>query len=151
MIRDLRHGPFQAKVKSAPTYIIAINKIFSIFFILILLFYLMRPALTYLEYLLYKNYISEYLCIMKDVPDNCCQGKCYLEEQLKKNAEPNDADWDTGKKIIQVRRVEDYILAEVLMNKPAGEKILMKRFYSERIIESSLSPVFVPPKFNLGV
>ena len=128
---------------------IASYKVFSIFYLLILLFYLMRPALPYLEYLLFKDYISKNLCIEKDIPDNCCQGKCYLEEQLKKNTEPVDADRNTNKKIFQDKKVEDHLLAEAIVNKPAEEKILKKRFYSERIIESFLTLCICPSQILL--
>ena len=111
------------------------HKAYSIVYLIILIFYLLRPSLPYLEYLLYKDYISKYLCIEKDKPDNCCKGKCFLEEQLKKNIEPIDAERNTNKKILQDKKVEDHLLAETAINKLHEEKILQKRFYSERIIE----------------
>ena len=107
----------------------------------------MRPALPYFEYMLFKDYIADNLCIEKDKPDNCCQGKCYLEEQLKKSAEPIDAERSTNNKIFQDKKVDDHLLAEAKMNKPVEDKIILERVYSERIIESFLTPVFIPPKF----
>jgi hypothetical protein len=146
MIRIFQNRRILTKTKAASSNKIGRHKVFSIICLFILLFYLMRPALPYLEYLLYKDYISKNLCIQKDIPGNCCQGKCYLEERLKKATEPIDANRDTNKEI-QDDKFKDHFLAEAKVNKPAEEEILQKKFYSATIIESFLAPVFVPPKF----
>jgi hypothetical protein len=125
------------------------HSIFSFVYLLILLLYLTRPAFPYLEYLLFKDYISKNLCINKDIPDNCCHGKCYLDEQLKKAIEPIDTDRNSNTKIFRDKKVEDHLLARTTLSKPAVERILYNSFYSERIIDSFLTPAFVPPKLSL--
>lgn len=147
MIRDLQFGKGLAKTKTAHSGKNVRHKVFSIFCLVILLFYLMRPALPYFEYLLLKDYISKNLCIEKDKPDNCCQGKCFLEEQLKKNVDPIDADRNSDKKISHDKKIDDHLLTGVAVNKLVEEKILKKRFYSEQISDAILTPVFIPPKF----
>ena len=146
MIRTFQYKRLLTKKKTPDSNKFVRNKVFGIVCLFILFFYLMRPALPYLEYLLYKDYISKNLCIQKDIPGNCCEGKCYLEEQLKKALEPVDADRNANKEI-RDNKFKDHFLAEVKVNKPAEKEILQKRFYSERTIESFLAPVFVPPKF----
>lgn len=32
-----------------------------------------------------KEYISQHLCIQKDVKNNCCKGKCYLKKEFRKD------------------------------------------------------------------
>ena len=49
----------------------------------------MQPVVPFLEYYTFKTYIIENLCVNRDKPDSCCQGKCYLQKQLKE-ASPED-------------------------------------------------------------
>jgi hypothetical protein len=147
MIKDLQYKGWLAGTNAARKNGIARRKIFIIFYILILFVYLIRPVLPYLEYLIYKDYISKNLCIKKDIPDNNCHGLCHLADQLKKFGEPVDADRNDQKRIFQDKKVEDHLLSESAVNKPADEIILHKRLYSEQIFESFLTPLFVPPRF----
>lgn len=45
-----------------------------------------QPVLPYLQYFIFKNYIAKNLCIEKDIPDSCCQGKCFLEKKVQETA-----------------------------------------------------------------
>jgi hypothetical protein len=145
MIRIFQYRRFLTKKKAANSYKIASHKVLSTICLFILIFYLMRPALPFLEYLLLKDYISKNLCIQKDIPGNCCEGICYLEEQLKKATEPMDANRDTNKEI-QDNKFNDHFLAEAKVNKPVEEELLQKKYYSESTSESVLAPVLVPPE-----
>jgi len=49
----------------------------------------MQPVVPFLEYYTFKTYIIKNLCVNRDKPDSCCQGKCYLQKQLKE-ASPDD-------------------------------------------------------------
>ncbi len=44
---------------------------------------LIQPALPVLDYLLNYNYIVAELCENRDKPIQTCNGKCYLEKQVK--------------------------------------------------------------------
>ena len=65
------------------------KKITCLFLALIYTLLVMKPFAPYLEYTLFKDYISEFLCINQEKPELSCNGKCYLNKQLKK---ANDAD-----------------------------------------------------------
>lgn len=55
--------------------------------ILLLVLYmvaLIRPIAPFFEYAVNINYIANVLCINKDEPKMQCNGKCYLNKQLKK-------------------------------------------------------------------
>lgn len=43
----------------------------------------LQPLMPWIEYAVFKDYIAEHLCINRDKPDSCCEGKCFLEKRLK--------------------------------------------------------------------
>jgi hypothetical protein len=95
---------------------------------------------------MYKDYISKNLCINKDKPHNCCQGKCYLADQVKKNTEPIESTRDTNKKIVPDKITEDHLKAESNFTLPVAKTIILTCFYSLRITNTFSSPLFVPPE-----
>lgn len=46
-----------------------------------------KPVAPLFEYIIYEDYISEFLCINKNRTELSCKGKCYLMERL---AEENE-------------------------------------------------------------
>ncbi len=61
---------------------------------------LLAPSFYYLGVTAYwlgnREYIASELCVKRDEPGNCCQGKCYLNKKLKA-ASPNSTN--SGKQI----------------------------------------------------
>ena len=113
----------------------------------ILFFYLIRPALPYIEYSVDKEYISKNLCIKKDIPGNCCQGKCYLLEQIKLNSDPVTSTTGNNKKNVPDQKVEDHLPSEGISYNPFEKVSTLITNYSFRIIGSFYTTFFVPPKF----
>jgi len=138
-IRSRKNRPFISSVRS--------KSYSGILCLFILLFYLIRPVLPFIEYSIDKEYISQNLCIKKNIPGNCCQGKCYLLEQIKKNSEPLNSNTDTNKKNIPAQKVEDHLPSEGTSTIPIEKVCLLKANYSMRMIDSFYSPFFVPPEF----
>ena len=66
-------------------------RIYSYFLLIILSFYILRPVLPYIEYAVNKDYIAKHLCINRADSHSRCEGKCFLEKQIKKNTESNDS------------------------------------------------------------
>ena len=50
-----------------------------------------KPIFPFLEYALNYDYISKVLCVNKNKPKLKCNGKCYLMQQLAKNAAEKDS------------------------------------------------------------
>ncbi len=46
-----------------------------------------RPVLPLIEYIVYEDYIAEFLCINKDKAELECNGKCYLMQRLSEQNE----------------------------------------------------------------
>ncbi len=61
------------------------KKIFAISLIALYLLGFIMPAITLAEFALNYKYITEEVCVQKDVPDNSCQGSCYLEPRLERS------------------------------------------------------------------
>ena len=122
------------------------NKIYSIFYLIIILFYLLRPVMPYVDYTFNKEYISKNFCINKDIPGNCCHGKCYLNKQLQKNTLSNDSDRDNNNKKFQDKRLDDHFKANGIVTIPSVTDFTLIIYYNAYISDSFLFPAFVPPK-----
>lgn len=53
---------------------------------------LLQPALPVIDYLVNYNYIVEELCENRDKPILTCNGKCYLEKQVKQQLNLTHSD-----------------------------------------------------------
>jgi hypothetical protein len=60
------------------------NQFFGILFYLLYLLAMIRPIMPIIEYHANYDYIANVLCENRDKPYLECNGKCYLEKQLKK-------------------------------------------------------------------
>ena len=60
------------------------NQLFGILFYLLYLLAMIRPVMPIIEYYANYDYIATVLCENRDKPALGCNGKCYLEKQLKK-------------------------------------------------------------------
>ena len=82
-----------------------------------------RPVAPLFEYVVYEDYISEFLCINKDKVELECNGKCYLMQRL---SEQNKEKGQNLPKIV----LEEYPIGFVTL------------FYFETSIKNSLLTVF---------
>ncbi len=48
---------------------------------------MLRPIAPLVEYVVYEDYIAEFLCINKEKQELECNGKCYLMERLNEQSE----------------------------------------------------------------
>lgn len=63
------------------------RKASAILLLIAVLLYLLKPVMPFVEYSIFKDYIAQNLCINREKPRSCCEGKCYLKKQVEKNAE----------------------------------------------------------------
>lgn len=59
--------------------------IFTHLFLNLYILALIQPALPFIEYFINYDYIVSELCENKDRPILSCNGKCYLEDQVKES------------------------------------------------------------------
>jgi len=121
-------------------------RIYSYFLLIVLLFYILRPVLPYIEYAVNKDYIAKYLCINRFDPLNCCKGKCYLNKQIKNSIDANDSkDNNTNKKVQNVD-VNEFLITSVTNSNifiaNITHSINTKTQFSSRYV----SAIFIPPQ-----
>lgn len=61
--------------------------LYSLSLLTLFLTSLIRPVFPVVDYMLNLDYIAEVLCIKKEMPEDSCNGKCYLMQQLEKKKE----------------------------------------------------------------
>ena len=111
-----------------------------------------RPLLPFLEYYGNFEYISEVLCINKDKPILSCNGKCYLNEQLK---EVNETEQQSKK--VPTNEQERTIPMLICKNdSPLVRTQLISslkhnHYYQYTIKDSFISIPTPPPKCELYV
>jgi len=107
---------------------------------------LIQPALPVIDYLVNYNYIATELCENRDKPILTCNGKCYLEEQVKQQLDLSDKEEtpmppqvDFEKLISLKFKKFTYLLFEA---KSANNSIIFQIFLNARDFSNSL---FRPP------
>ena len=123
------------------------STIYSTMYLVIMVLYLMGPVLPYAEYAINKDYIAKNLCVQRNIPNNCCQGRCYLHERLAKTSDPVDNGTDHGKKNNPNKKVEDHLKSNGIFTCLFVKYISATVFYYHpHLTDTYLSPVFVPPQ-----
>lgn len=132
--------------KNSHTYSTVRSKTYGVICMTILIFYLCRPLFPFIEYAIDKEYIAKNICINKGILGNCCQGKCYLYQQLSKNGYPLDANNDSNKKIAPDQKVEDHLKVTEINTQAVEEVVKLNCYYSIRYIYTFLMFIFIPPE-----
>lgn len=105
----------------------------------------LHPVLPFIEYYSLREYIAENLCINRENPGSCCEGKCYLEKRIKESS-PDETQEKQNPATSLVKRIEYHL---PLKNNPfcciSGSRIefgylapLYRVFFS--------FPIFQPPR-----
>lgn len=121
-------------------------RIFAILQLGIMVFYLARPILPYVEYAVFKNYIAKNLCVNRDKPKSCCQGKCHLKKQIEKSAEASDTEEKNSARKILSQEVQAFLISPVSI--PKTTEINLPYWANIEIIHTTqvVSSIFVPPQ-----
>jgi len=108
-----------------------------------------RQSVYWFEYQVNKNYIAKNLCVKKDVVNNCCQGKCFVEKEMA-SAEISTSTQPTEKPIflVQIEVVSNHIAFENL-SIPSPYYIdlshKLTHFYTFSLLEAHLLIIEHPP------
>ena len=125
-------------------------QIYSIVLLSIFIFNIFRFEIPYIEYAVFKPYIAKNLCVNKDKPKNCCEGKCFREKQIKQMNSTRETETTNEKNsnnIANYNEVKEFLLSRVLIPK-ATEIIFNFSYQIISVIECRYnSSIFVPPKF----
>ena len=121
-------------------------RIFAILQLFIMVFYLARPILPYIEYAVFKDYIAKNLCVNRDKPKSCCQGKCHLKKQIEKSAETSDTEEKSSNRKILSQEVQEFLISPVSI--PKATEVSLPHLANIEIIHTTqvISSIFVPPQ-----
>lgn len=124
-------------------------RLISIALLAILIFNIFRFEIPYIQYAIFKSYIAQNLCVNRDKPKSCCEGKCFREKQVKIVNETSDTE--TAKesnttKIPASKEVKEFLSTQTIL-----PQITESSFFNHRRTEISIttrcvSAIFVPPK-----
>jgi hypothetical protein len=121
-------------------------KAFAIFQLVILVFYLLRPIMPYIEYALNKDFIAKNLCVNKEKPKNCCQGKCHLAKEVKKNLESNDDKEKNSNKKIQNEEVKEFLSVNTTIPVIYSKNLTTPIQSETTVFQKFVDSVFIPPQ-----
>ncbi|MGB5821792.1 MAG: hypothetical protein WBG90_20075 [Saonia sp.] len=90
-------------------------------FVALYLLAMIRPVLPLFEYVIYEDYIAEFLCINKDKVEMQCNGKCYLMQKLEQQN-------DDKKQNLPKISIEEYPIGfiDILFLKPQSDQLVQK-------------------------
>ena len=120
-------------------------RLYAFLLLLVIVFYISKPLLPYIEYAVFRDYIAKNLCINKDKPKSCCHGKCHLQEQLKKSADTNESE-DKGSKKVQNKEVKEYLVSHISIPKSFSNKIALNSHSESLKLQNVVLDIFIPPK-----
>lgn len=114
----------------------------------LVVFQIITPVVPYLEYWLNKDYIAKVLCVNKDKPKSCCQGKCHLQKQLEK-ATQNSTEEDNPAAPVEIKKnpfVTEYFQKIIMILKPTKSVKTILPFSLESYHFIWYQVIFHPPK-----
>ncbi|MDD2798569.1 MAG: hypothetical protein PHV20_08260 [Bacteroidales bacterium] len=118
----------------------------AILHLIVLAIYIVRPILPYIEYAINKDYIAKNLCVNRDKPKSCCEGKCYLEKQIKKNSEPEESKEKNRTKKAEVKEINQFLSASDLVQLTTAAYIKLLNKPETPVSTRYLSSIFIPPE-----
>lgn len=102
---------------------------------------MVRPVVPLAEYIIYEDYIAEFLCINKDKIELQCNGKCYLMQRL---SEQNEQKKQNLPKIV----LEEYPIGFVELINYSSEKPPQLKSLNDFEYTNSYTFLFFPSSFH---
>ncbi len=125
------------------------SRIISITLLGILIFNIFRFEIPYIQYAIFKSYITKNLCVNRDKPKSCCEGKCFREKQVKILNETSDTETtkeSNTTKIPPSKEVKEFLPSQNILP-PVPESSFSNHQRTEISITTRyISAIFVPPK-----
>jgi len=122
-------------------------KVYSIFFLAVLTLYILRPVIPFVEYAVNKDYIVKNLCINRDKPKSCCEGKCHLKKELSKSDTSSETTTKDSTKKPQQQQINEFLKTQIISYQ-SFEAFIFQHFLLVPGKEKDItSVVFVPPQY----
>jgi len=121
-------------------------RVYSIFFLSVLILYILRPVIPFIEYAVNKDYIVKNLCVNRDKPKSCCAGKCHLKKELAKNDTTSENEEKNNSKNGQQKQISEFLKTQNKQYHPITKTLLQAILSPPRIQENAGPSIFIPPK-----
>lgn len=127
-------------------------RVFAHFQLVILVVYIFRPVFPFIEYAINKDFIIKNLCINRDKPLSCCEGKCHLAKQLKKSNDNNNdpKDKNTNKRI-RNEETKEFLSIPVTIPIIFETGLVLQPFPATIVSTIYSAAIFVPPKLRFTI
>ena len=111
---------------------------------------LIRPILPVVDYMLRYEYYAEELCVMKDIPDNECCGKCQVTDAIAQQSDNPSSDASTRSSSGRFYSEEMFHDIIILFNREgvrSTESLPLQTFinHSGRLLRGYSRLPFAPP------
>ena len=116
--------------------------------IVINLIIVFQPVIPLLEYELFYDYITQELCVEKDIPDSCCNGKCHLEKRLDEAGATGNDNPTEGNTVKRIRDVEWNLPVQVVRTSCFFSTTVKFEFIPSQYYFDGLNEIFHPPCDN---
>ena len=121
----------------------------AILLLFILIFNIFRYEIPYIQYAIFKDYIAENLCVNKDKPASCCEGKCFREKQVKIVNEADQEDNSSDKSLpvpSQNKEIKEFLFAKIIIPEPTATTISSPVFTDIIFFSRHIPTLFIPPQ-----
>ena len=116
----------------------------------VVVFNIFRFQIPYIQYAVFERYIAKELCVKRDVPNNCCHGKCFRDKQVKAINSTHETE-STNQQSANSKKYEKTEMTDFL----AVNSFLLSitEFYiqffllSHNLLHSgAIASIFIPPR-----
>ncbi len=112
-----------------------------------ILLHLFADLLVIVSFKINQDYIAEFLCINRDVPESTCNGCCHLKKELDEQHETKESTLPVNETKLEIQYIFNQAKEFISLEKPLKPKIC---FYQN--IQGTLhaESIFHPPKCKLA-
>lgn len=111
----------------------------------------MQKLLIYINYVSNKAYYAQELCVNKDEPESCCEGKCELKKELdavdaQSGDGINNGNQEKETKVQKYEKAEEFFRATGTFQFNTGQQTTVFTPCQHTTSKGFLKEIVLPPK-----
>ncbi len=116
---------------------------------------LTQKLVIYVNYLHNKTYYATELCVNKEEPESCCEGKCELKKELdaldsQSGELATTSNKDSTPKTIKYEKNEETLLSQTYFFMLAKEAVNISTHYQVNYPTGKTTELDYPPQYHLS-
>lgn len=124
-----------------------INILFSFILLISFSWQLVAKTVIYISFKSNQKALAETVCVNKEKPKSCCQAKCYLDKEIKKeDGRQNNLPSSLKDKIEKTELLSGYLKFNFSTDSETEKAVF---YYSNGKTKSLSKKIFMPPKWSL--